>query len=377
LHNFIAIPKRIFCIITLANRRFRHSIISLQMRRLFLFFRLALTFLLTLSTACNVADRTKGAQRSELQDTLALLNQQITKAPNRAELYKERAAYFYRHLQWANAYQDIDRAIGLDSNNANYYFIKGFFLLSEQKDSAALPYFFKSIAKNKEIAEPYYQIGNIYFLQKDYFQALDWYQKAIGRNANEPSYLFAAALCHKQLNNREKAEYFALLSLKKDTAFIQSLSLLYDIHIEQKNEWEKAIAYNNKILQKDSTHPQAQFNLGFYWFKNSEILGGAEREIALKKAILYYSRAIFISPGFANAYYQRGYCYQLLSQSAKALEDYEKTIALNPNDYRAYYQAALIFKAYQEKEKAAQYLQRALSLQPGWQQAQKALYSLQ
>lgn len=347
------------------------------MRRFVLFRGLPLIFLLTLSTACNVADRTTDTQKNETQDTLAIINQQIAQSPNRAELYKERAAYFYRHLQWNNAYQDIDKAISLDSSNANYYFIKGFFLLSEQKDSAALPYFLKSIAKDKEIAEPYYQIGNIYFLQNDYSQALDWYQKAIGRNANDPLYLFAAALCHKQLGNRDKAKYFALLSLKKDTAFIKSLSLLYDIHIESKTEWEKAIAYNNKILQIDSTHPQAQFNLAFYWLKNSEILGGEEKEIALKKAILYYSRAIFASPRFANAYYQRGYCYQLLSEKGKALEDYEKAITFNANDYRAYYQAALIFQAYQEKEKAAQYLQKALSLQPGWQEAQKALQSLQ
>jgi tetratricopeptide (TPR) repeat protein len=347
------------------------------MRKFVLFLSLFLTFLLALLSACNVADRTAGIQKKKSQDTLALLNQQIAQYPGRAELYKERAAYFYRHFKWDSAYRDIDKAIGLDSSNANYYFIKGFFLLSEQKDSAALPYFLKSIAKNKEIAEPYYQIGNIYFLQKDYSQALNWYQKAIGRNANEPSYLFAAALCHKQIGNRDKAEYFALLSLKRDTAFIKSLSLLYDIYIEQKSQWEKAIVYNNKILQKDSTHPQAQFNLGFYWFKNSEILEKEEKEIALKKAILYYSRAIFASPGFANAYYQRGYCYQLLSENGKALEDYEKTIALNAKDYRAYYQAALIFRAYQEKEKAAQYLQRALALQPGWEQAQKALHSLQ
>ncbi|MCS6904807.1 MAG: tetratricopeptide repeat protein [Bacteroidia bacterium] len=323
--------------------------------------------------ACNVAERSKSLKKPSEKDTLAFLNLQIQQYPQRAVLYKERAEYFYRKQLWDSAYQDINRAIALDSTQADFYFLKGFFLFSHKKDSLALLNFQKAIQLNKELAEAYYLIGNIYFLQKQFPQALEWYQKALAKNASEPTYFFATALCYKQMGNIDRAKYFALLSLKKDSLFIKSLSLMYDIHMENPAEWNKAIEYNNKILSVDSTHPQAQFNLAFYWFKNANNLQGEQKEIALKKAILYYSRAIFVSPNFANAYYQRGYCYRILGNKARALEDFEKAIALNPNDYRAYYHAALIYKEYLEKEKAKSYLQKAVSIQPQWQEAQKEL----
>lgn len=50
-----------------------------------------------------------------------------------------------------------------------------------------------------------------------------------------------------------------------------------------------------------------------------------------EKAIKYFTATIKLSPNYADAYFQRGYCYHNIDEKDLALQDYNSTIMLEPN----------------------------------------------
>ena len=56
-----------------------------------------------------------------------------------------------------------------------------------------------------------------------------------------------------------------------------------------------------------------------------------------EEAIIEISKAIQKNKYFEKAYFQRGYCCELINDFSSAIEDYKKVIELNPNSYMVYF----------------------------------------
>lgn len=79
-----------------------------------------------------------------------------------------------------------------------------------------------------------------------------------------------------------------------------------------------------------------------------------------EKAIPYFTTTIKLSPKFANAYFQRGWCYNDIGEKDLALKDYNSTISLDPNFGAAYNNKAFILIDKGQKNEACLLFDQAI-----------------
>lgn len=111
-------------------------------------------------------------------------------------------------------------------------------------------------------------------------------------------------------------------------------------------EFEKAQEQYQKALKVDSSHELAAHSLdvmaevvaqkidrqsALNTFKSGYNVGKGEYDLAISQG----SKAIALSPSFAEAYNSRGIAYAKSKQDKRAINDYSKAIELNPR--RAFY----------------------------------------
>jgi tetratricopeptide (TPR) repeat protein len=84
----------------------------------------------------------------------------------------------------------------------------------------------------------------------------------------------------------------------------------------------------------------------------------------LNESVEYYSKAIEISPNYAEAYFARGRCYYHYEEYKKAVKDISKAIELKPNDAMNYKFRGASYEELKEYEKALKDYEKWLALEP-------------
>ncbi len=133
----------------------------------------------------------------------------------------------------------------------------------------------------------YYYVGESMFLQGDVEDAIEYYQQAIEKAADNPDYKARLALMHAKLNEEEQAK--------------QIYKSILDIH---------------------GDHVDSLVAMGVY----------ASNENALEEALSYLDRALEVAPDYDVAYRIRAIVHTSLGNYSDALEDVEKALESNADD---------------------------------------------
>jgi len=122
-----------------------------------------------------------------------------------AKVYFYRAEAKMKKEAYSEAIKDIDQAIELDPENANYYRERGYcnYLLS--LDHQALKDFNKAIELNPEDAENYLYRSDVYYELKNYDASIEDLNKAISIDATDPEFYYYRAEAYIELNDFETA----------------------------------------------------------------------------------------------------------------------------------------------------------------------------
>jgi len=160
----------------------------------------------------------------------------------------------------------------------------------------------------------------------------------IGLNLNNVYPFALSAESFLKQNNLKKAEYFykKAIELQPNTKFakllasklefIKSQDIIYLLKTAENfynsKEFEKAIIYYKKALEKQPSNPKIISNIADAYFN-------------LKKydiAIDYYKKAIKIDPYYILPYYNLGGCYIMLSQKENAIKIWKQGLSIEPNN---------------------------------------------
>jgi tetratricopeptide (TPR) repeat protein len=133
----------------------------------------------------------------------------------------------------------------------------------------------------------YYYVGEAMFLQGDIDDAVEYYQQAIERAADNPDYKARLALMYAKLDEEEKAK--------------QIYKSILDVH---------------------GDHVDTLVAMGVY----------ASNENAPKEALGYLDRALDVAPDYDVAYKIRAIVHTSLGNYEEALEDVAKALESNPDD---------------------------------------------
>jgi tetratricopeptide (TPR) repeat protein len=91
---------------------------------------------------------------------------------------------------------------------------------------------------------------------------------------------------------------------------------------------------------------------------------GCSRKSDWEQAILYYTKAIELSPKNAVAYYNRGDAYFQLKQYDKAIDDFTSAISIPPTDWMALDYRGLAYGTKGDTTNAIRDFNKAIQLQP-------------
>lgn len=132
-----------------------------------------------------------------------------------ADLYFQRATAHEQNKDYTLSLLDIDKAIVINPENANYYLFRANVFAKLNENKKAIEDLQNAEDKGIDKKEVYMKMALIYEKEGDYMMAINYYEKEIEFNPNSGIAYYLKALAFKQLNQSDNA----CNSLKKAVEF--------------------------------------------------------------------------------------------------------------------------------------------------------------
>ncbi|MBP7808064.1 MAG: tetratricopeptide repeat protein [Bacteroidia bacterium] len=210
----------------------------------------------------------------------------VKKFPESTEALLKLAELFYLVRQYENAITHINKALKVDENMANAYYLKGS-VFKEMGDTAkAISSLQTAIEQDPKFFDAFLDAGILYASRRNPL-AFEYYDNALRLRPNNENVLFARA------------------------------RLLQDL-----NKTNEAIAAYKEILTLNKSNDGALYNLGAISFGKLK---------KTSEAIDYFSKAIAVNPEYVEAYFARGVCFEELKDFNNAKADYNMCLQIIKN----------------------------------------------
>jgi tetratricopeptide (TPR) repeat protein len=319
------------------------------------FFACLLLGLSVLSACRSGGDGT--GQQTESDTTrirLEVLNQQVEDDAENPDLYNRRAKYLLSDHQFDKALKDINRAISLDNKKTGYYItLSDIYLLMGQTENSrdALT---KAVGINPREKEALLKLAKLYLIVKDYAncfatvkQLLEvdngysaaYYTRAIGlleqgdtlhavndlmQAVDKNQQYYDAYLQLGELHAIKKSQLAELYLKNALNIRPQSKEAIYMLGLfyQENGQFDKAIATYQNLGKVDTAFREVPYNMGYIYL------------VYLKdfpRAIPYFTQSLKLDPDYYQAYYNRGYAYELMGDYKNAYIDYQKSLKIKVN----------------------------------------------
>ena len=196
------------------------------------------------------------------------------------------AELFYLVRQYENAITNINKALKIDENLANAYYLKGS-VFKEMGDTAkAISSFQTAIEQDNKFFDAFLDAGILYASRKNPL-AFEYFDNALRLRPNSENVVFAKA------------------------------RLLQDL-----NKIDESIVLYNEILSKNKNNTDVLYNLGAI---------SLYKKKKTNEAIDYFSKAIAVNPTYTEAYFARGVAFEIMKDVDNATADYKMCLKITPN----------------------------------------------
>jgi tetratricopeptide (TPR) repeat protein len=328
------------------------------MRKSLQFILVAVTLIPAFFSCNSSGTSNNGTTNDTIAPELAKLNSAIEKDPKSAALYTERSDYYVRHELFNNALSDINKAIEVDPKFVKAYTgLSGIYLLMG-KPQESLDALNRVLAFDTKNADIYLKKAKLYLIMKDYENCAASIQKTLEIDPNQADAYFLKGMALMENDKMDQAiesfqrsvainqlHFDALMQLgyiweKKDAkisidyfktatkANPQSTEALYNLGLlyQEHGQPEKAIQSYEAINKLNPYNKLAFYNIGYV---NLVYLND------YAKAVTYFTKALNLDPKYTDAFYNRGYCYELMKETDNARNDYQEILKLKVNDPKA------------------------------------------
>ncbi len=264
-------------------------------------------------------------QRNKVwKDEVSLLEDVISKSPNKARPYVNLGAVYMDRGEWDLAATNFSKGISVNPNYLDAYNNRGAAYTNLNKLELAISDYSKAIEINPKYVGAYYNRGITYANLRQWDNAIADYSAAIEFSPNNAQLFFNRGNAYMQLQALDQAikEYTQAIALDPNyVSAYNNRGIVYG----RLNQLPNAITDFTSAL---SLQPNAYNIL-------------EQRALALANsgqwatAINDFSRMIEINAQNPNVLYNRGYSYENLGQWQSALTDYDRALSINPNHTKA------------------------------------------
>ena len=285
---------------------------------------------------------------------ISQLTEQIGKDGSNPLLFNSRAkAYLISH-DFDLALKDIRQALSLDNKNPELYITLADIYLLMGKPEESRDALQKAIALDSKSTGALLKLAKLYLIVKDYKNcystvktildidngvAQAYYTRAIGLIEQGDTVRAVEDLKKAVDRNQEYYEAYVELgemyAVKKDAIaelyfknalkiWPQSREALYNLGLfyQETGKYEPALQTYRMLAAVDSTSRDAFYNPGYIYlvYLND-----------YNRAIQFFSAALKKDPNYYQAWYNRGYAYELSGNYKKAAEDYQQSLKIEVN----------------------------------------------
>ena len=298
-------------------------------------------------------------------DSLDWYNNQVTAAPQRPQVYADRAQFHLRNDRTGEAMADYARVVGLDSTRVEDRHRLGEIIFSVQdfegavrewegalssngqhtpsllslaevdlllrSYDAALVKINSALRNDDKLEDAYFLKGRLYLETGDTTTAASSFQTVVEVNPSRYDAYIQLGLLYAAAHDDLALEYFKTArSIKAN-----SIEALYDeaIYLQEHGgtdgtRYASALALYDRILDLDPTNASAAFNKGFV---HLEYLNQYD------SAAYWFDGAIERLPYYHQAHYNKGLALESMGRNEDALSAYNNALSFAP----AYTPAAL------------------------------------
>lgn len=286
---------------------------------------------------------------------LADLDRLIRENPRSPGLFAKRAEIYAGRKNYTQALSDITIALKMDSVNPTYYIDQAeYYIFIGEPNSAkkGLNACLKKFPLNTDVM---LKMAEIHLYMKEYGLAKLMLQQVLPINDDLAQIYFIQGLIALETSDTLGAVRNFQVTIDKEPDYYAAYIQAGKIYSNQANPL--AIQYLKSAIDLQPNMYEAHYLLGLFYQEHG-FLDEANQEyeyISSKidssladpyfnrgyiemvykanydEAIKWFGKAIDRNPGYANAWYNRGFSYELDGKLAKAKADYQKAMEIEPN----------------------------------------------
>ena len=328
---------------------------------------LLVVVLTSVLTACETPtketkEKTETQSQTVPQDPIAVLNDKIKASPNDGDLYLERAEIKKQRNDFQGAIYDIDRALRIDSVNADYLMFKADVYKDSKQIIEHKNYLEEVLEKNDQVLDAYYDLGFLYLASGNYEKVYELANKALKIDVHYAPAYFIKGLAYQKEGKSKLAFSSFNTAVEQDPGYYDAYVELGLMYAEANDPL--ALAYYDNAISIDSSKVHAMYNKGMYLQEHGEY----------REALELYDRLLHYNASFYNAYYNKGYIYlEYLEKNDSAAYNFGMALQIFPQNYRALYNRGLAHERTGELTLAEADYRMVLKMKPDYDLAAEGL----
>lgn len=150
------------------------------------------------------------AEKKDYIKAIEALNKLIDFFPNEEEAYHYVCLLYNKMSEFDKAFATLDRLSALEKLEIEdeMYYSKGLVYFTQKDYDNALVYFNKALLINSEHEVYNYFIASVYFEKEEWEHAIEWYKKEIVVNPESAMSYIYMSICYKNIGNQKLSDYF-------------------------------------------------------------------------------------------------------------------------------------------------------------------------
>jgi len=298
--------------------------------------------------------------------TISDLREQIQKDTANALLFVQRADLYEKVGELDLATKDIRYALKIDSTNTDYWTKLSEYNLLQGKSGKARIALEKCLKIDKKNIDAILKLSEIYLYVKDYNKSMKHLVDAQNIDLNNSHIYFLKSLIYRETGDTTKAIENLNLAAQKDPESYDAYFNLGRIYFTLNDSL--CIDYFKTALKISPKSIEAYYNIAMFWQKNNKPNKAIEEyQLLLKNADSTY----YI------AYFNIGYIYlNMLKDYQKAIKNFTTTIEMKNNYYQAFYNRGYSFELLTDYANAENDYRAALDILPNYPLAVEGLNRL-
>ncbi|MBK7171810.1 MAG: tetratricopeptide repeat protein [Bacteroidales bacterium] len=303
--------------------------------------------------------KSKGPDKNlDTDQELAILNAAISENDKDMSLYLKRAEYFINHQKLNDALADLNIVLNSEPKNTHALLSLSKVHVMMGKPQQALEALNSINSLDPANKEAYLEKAKLYLVMKDYENCALSVEKVLELDPKTADAYYIKGVALDENNEKLKAVEAFRMAVQHDPKHYDALMQLGYSFTSSKPAM--AMDYFSNAIKADSSSLEAMYNLGMLYQENEKPVLALEQyarmlkidpenKLAIynsgyvnlvyqkdfDKGIDFFSKAVSLDSTFADAYFNRGYSYELKGDKPKARLDYERVLKLRVNDEKA------------------------------------------